>query len=338
MAEIKAAVIGVGSMGTHHARVYSEIPDVELVGIADIDAAAVERISRRHGCPAYTDFRALLDEQKPEIVSVAVPTAMHLPVALEVTQRGIHLLVEKPIAPDVGEGLQIIQAAERTGVHLMVGHIERFNPAILALKERLEAGELGQIFQIEARREGPFPTRVNDVGVTIDLAVHDLDIIRYVTGAEIERVYAETERHVHQTHEDMLNALIRLRDGTVGTLVINWLTPTKIRELYITGERGMFRVNYITQDMFFYENGTVNDESWQTLQILRGVSEGRMISHVIKKREPLRVELEAFLAAIQGKASVAVSGQDSLKVLMLARALVHSGTENRPILVDDLIL
>ena len=329
---MKTAVIGVGAMGRNHARVYSELPDVQLVGVADADAEAAAAVATRHTTRAYTDYRHMLDELQPDAVTVAVPTADHLDVALQVIERGIHLLVEKPIAASVQEGRQIIAASEEAGVRLMVGHIERFNPAVVALKAHLASGELGRVFQIDARRQGPFPARVKDVGVVIDLAVHDLDVMRYVTGAEVVRVYAETERRIHSTREDLLTGLVRL-DDIIGTLTINWLTPTKIRELHVIGERGMFRVDYLTQDLYFYENATAQGAEWDTLRVLRGVSEGRMIRHVVAKKEPLRAELEAFLSAVRGEAPVAVTGEDGLKALELAQAVVKSGLEHRVIAV-----
>ena len=328
---MRVAVIGVGSMGRNHARVYTELPEATLVGVVDANEAAAAQIARRYGTESYTDYIRLLDEQKPEAVTIAVPTVDHLEVALAVIERGIHLLIEKPIAFTGDEARQIIQAADAAGVKLMIGHIERFNPAVTALKNRLAAGELGRVFQMDAHRQGPFPARVQDVGVVIDLAVHDLDVMRYVSGAEVVRVYAETERRIHSFHEDLLTGLIRMDDGAIGTLIINWLTPTKIRELLVTGETGLFRVDYLTQDLYFYENATANGEDWDTIRMLRGVSEGRMIRHVVAKKEPLRAEQEAFLAAVRGEAPVAVTGQDGLKALELAQAVVTSGLENRPI-------
>jgi predicted dehydrogenase len=141
------------------------------------------------------------------------------------------------------------------------------------------------VFQIDAHRQGPFPSRIADVGVVVDLAVHDLDVMRYISGAELVRVYAETERRIHSLHEDLLTGMVRLSDGTIGTLTINWLTPTKIRELYVTGEQGMFRVDYLTQDLYFYENATAHGYDWDTLRVaarrerrpddpLRGAQEG----------------------------------------------------------------
>jgi len=329
---LKTAVIGVGAMGRNHARVYSELPDVQLVGVADADAEAAAAVARRHAARAYTDYRHMLYELQPDAVTVAVPTVDHLDVALQVVERGIHLLVEKPIAASVKEGQQIIAASQDAGVRLTVGHIERFNPAVVALKAHLTAGELGRVFQIDARRQGPFPARIKDVGVVIDLAVHDLDVMRYVTGAEVVRVYAETERRIHSTREDLLTGLVRL-DDIVGTLTINWLTPTKIRELHVIGERGMFRVDYLTQDLYFFENATAQGAEWETLRVLRGVSEGRMIRHVVAKKEPLRAELEAFLSAVRGETPLAVTGEDGLKALELAQAVVKSGLEHRVIAV-----
>jgi predicted dehydrogenase len=333
--KLKAAVIGVGSMGRNHARVYRDLPGVSLVAVVDVNERTSTEITNRYGGQTYTDYEQMLDEVRPDLVTVAVPTADHLPVALQVVQRGIHLLIEKPIAATVAEGEQIIAAADSAGVKLMVGHIERFNPAVTSLKQHLADGELGRVFQIDARRQGPFPARIKDVGVVIDLAVHDLDVMRYVTGAEVVRVYAETERRIHSTHEDLLTGLIRLDDGTVGTLTVNWLTPTKIRELCVVGERGMFRVDYLTQDLYFYENATVPIEADWPFRDLRGVSEGRMIRHVVDKREPLRAELEAFVNAVRDQAPVPVTGQDGLQVLALAQAVVVSGVEHRTVEIDE---
>ncbi len=328
---MRVAVIGAGAMGRNHARVLAEMPGVRLVGVADIALEAAEAIASRHGGQAYREYLSLLDQEKPDAVVIAVPTLLHHSIALDVLARQLPVLIEKPIAPTVAEGRRIIQAAEAAGVLLMVGHIERFNPAVMALKQRLESGELGRLFQIDARRQGPFPARVRDVGVVIDLAVHDLDIMRFVTGTEIVRVYAETERRVHTSYEDLLTGLARLSDGAVGTLTINWLTPAKIRELYVTGERGMFRVDYLTQDLYFFENAGAQSGQWETLQVLRGVSEGRMIRHVVAKKEPLRAELEAFLAAVRGAAPAPVSGQDGLRALELAQAIVCSGETHQPV-------
>jgi UDP-N-acetylglucosamine 3-dehydrogenase len=329
---LKVAVIGVGAMGSNHARLFWELPGVDFVGVADENKERAESIAKRYLTNAYSNYKQLFDEQKPDAITIAVPTAYHLDVALEAIHRGIHIFVEKPISLTLAQGQQIIKSAKDHKVCLMVGHIERFNPAIQMLKGLLDQGALGKVFQMEARRQGPFPARIDDVGVVIDLAVHDVDIMCYLTGNKIRRVYAETEKRIHSKHEDLLVGLMRFQDGEVGTLLINWLTPTKVRELWVIGEKGMFKVDYLTQDLFFYENLGAKGAEWETLQILRGVSEGQMVRYSVQKKEPLRSELEAYLAAVRGEIPVAVSGEDGLRALRIALAIIESGKKNQPII------
>jgi len=329
--QLKAAVIGVGAMGQHHTRIYDQMPSTQLVGVADADAETGERVARLYHTVAYTDYRRLLDEAYPEVVTVAVPTRFHHQVVLDTLEAGCHVLVEKPIAATEEQARELIARAEALGRKLMVGHIVRFDPAVQELKKRLEAGELGRIFQVRCRRLGPFPARIQDVGVVIDLATHDLDLIRYLTGQEVVRVYAETEQEVHSACEDLLIGTVRLADGTIGVLDINWLTPTKVRELTVTGERGMFLVDHLTQDLYFYENAEANNERWSTISLLRGVSEGRMIRYPVRKYEPLQAELEAFVQAVMDDQPVPVDGRDGLVALRLAQMLVQSGREGRSI-------
>jgi len=329
---IRAAVIGVGAMGKQHARIYNELDRVELVAVADVDEDTARNTARRYKIGWYTDYRAMLDREKLDVVSTAVPTCLHRQVALDVIDRGIHLLVEKPIAGTAEEAQEIIDRAAARGIKLTIGHVERFNPAILELKRRLDNGELGRVFQMHARRLGPFPERVRDVGVVIDLATHDLDVMRYLTGSEVVRLYAETEQEIHTDHEDLLSGLVRFADGTIGVLNINWLTPTKIRELSVTGERGMFLADYLTQDLYYYEN-SYKDGGWEMLGILRGVGEGNMIRLRIEKKEPLKAELESFVEAIIDDREPLVTGSDGLKALALAQWMVRSGQTNKAILI-----
>ncbi|HHS98092.1 MAG TPA: Gfo/Idh/MocA family oxidoreductase [Chloroflexi bacterium] len=331
---LRAAVIGVGAMGRNHARVYNEIPDVDLVAAADLDSARVQETARLYGARPYTDYRRMLEEVRPEIVSVAVPTQHHFSVAVEVMEAGCHVLVEKPITATLEEGQRLIERAAELGRVLAIGHIERYNPAVIELKRRLDAGELGQIFQIHARRLGPFPARVRDVGVVVDLAPHDLDIMRYLTGSRVRRLYAETEQEIHTDHEDLFAGLLRFENGVVGVLTINWLTPTKVREITVTGQRGMFLANLLTQDLYFYENEEAGGLDWNHLRLLRGVSEGRMVRLRLHRREPLRVELETFVKAVRQEPAGIVTGEDGLSALRLAHALVRSGREGRVIELD----
>ena len=326
---LRTAVIGVGSMGKNHARVNWELPNVELVGVADFNHETAEAVAKKYDTKPYFNHLDLLDEAQPDAVTLAVPTIYHHDIALDIIERWIPLLIEKPIAFEIEEGQEIIDAAQKKGVKLMVGHIERFNPAITTLKEFISQGELGRIFQMDAHRQGPFPARIADVGVVVDLAVHDLDVMRFVSQKEVIRVYAETEKHIHSDYEDLLTGLLRFEDGIVGTLAINWLTPTKIREFIVTGERGLFRCDYLTQDLFFFENPVSSGSEWENLRVLRGVREGKMIRHVIAKKEPLRAEQEAFLEAVREDKPVPVSGEDGLRALELAKTIVQAGSEHR---------
>ncbi len=327
----KVAVIGTGSMGKNHARVYWEMPDVEFVGISDADAEKAAALGKKYGVPVFSNYREMLDKQKPDAVTIAVPTVLHHEVALEAINRGIHVLLEKPISMEIEQGEDIIQKAAEKGVTLQIGHIERFNPAIITLQQELDKKVLGKLYYLESHRVGPYPARINDVGVIIDLAVHELDIMRHIGQSEITRVYAETERRIHTAHEDLISATLRMGNGIIGTISINWLTPTKIRELLVIGELGMFKVDYLTQDLYFYENSSAKGSEWETFQILRGVSEGKIIKYSFNKKEPLRTEQEAFLAAVNGTQPVPVSGQDGLKALILARKMIESGQTHQSV-------
>jgi predicted dehydrogenase len=328
---LKAAVIGLGMMGRNHARIFGLMDSSRLVAMADSSPPALESMARMYNARAYTDYLEMLDRERPDIVSVAVPTRLHREVAVAALERGVHVFLEKPISGDVVEGQKIIDAAEKAGAKLAVGHIERFNPAVLELKKQLEAGQLGRIFQIHARRVGPFPPRVQDVGVVIDLATHELNLLEYLTGSRVETIYAETEREIHITHEDLLTGILKFADGTVGILDINWLTPTKIRELSLIGEKGMYLVNYLTQDLYFYENDYANGH-WEGLSIM-GVSEGRLIRHNIKRKEPLLAELESFVNAVANDQPPQIDGKEALRAVMLAQKLLESGQLHRVLTV-----
>jgi predicted dehydrogenase len=308
-------------MGTNHARVYGEIAGAELVAICD---TATREIA---GVPVYRDVPRMLHEVQPDAVSVCVPTREHFDVGMACIKHGVCTLIEKPLAATIEEGLRLGEAADTEGVALSVGHIERFNPAVIELKRRLEAGELGRIYQVHARRVGPFPQRVRDVGVVLDLAPHDIDVMRFLLGSEVIRVQAETERRLATEHEDMLSGVLRFANGVVGVLDVNWLTPTKIRELSVLGERGMFVVDYLARELVFFENpgatAQLDDPAWATHHA-KGVVEGTRIDIPIDKSEPLKNELEAFVSVCRGEGAVAVTADDGIAAMRAAAALVAS--------------
>lgn len=331
---MRAVVIGVGSMGSNHARVYAELEETHLAAVADVRRPLAEQVASQFGARAYDDYTSMLEEERPDVASIVVPTREHLTVARAAIQCGVNVLVEKPIAATPDEALELIRFAEDRGATLSVGHIERFNPAIQELKRRLDEGQLGRVFEIHARRLGPFPARIRDVGVVIDLATHDLDIMRYLVPLLVERVYAETERRIHTQHEDLLLGLLKFIDGTLGVLEINWLTPTKIRELIVTGERGMFVANYLSQELYFYENN-YSDGNWSAMNVLRGVSEGNMIKFRIDRREPLKEEIRAFVTAVAEGTSPIVTGWDGLHALTLAQHVIESSQRSQAIVMTE---
>lgn len=327
---LRAAVIGLGAMGRHHVRVLDELPGVELVAVADMSEAAVSRITERALFAGYTDIVQMLDAEKPDLVSIVVPTSAHLSVALMAIERGIHCLVEKPIAGTIADAKAMIRAAEDAGVHLMVGHIERFNPAIIELKRRVE--QVGTIFQVSARRVGPFPPRIGDVGVVIDLATHDIDAMRYVLDDEIQQVYAQTAQRLHTAHEDMVVGTMRFTSGTIGALDVNWLTPTKVRELTVIGSHGTFTANYLTQELVFYENAGVEDR-WSTDAALQSMLEGHSTRYSFPRVEPLRSELEAFVESVRTDRPVPAPPEGAAQALEVALDLLESARTGQPVRV-----
>ncbi len=322
---VNVGVIGAGSMGMNHLRVLCDFEhsDVRLVGIAEPHEPARARAVSRYHVPGFADFRRMIEETHPDLVAIVVPTQLHHDVASFALRAGVHVLLEKPIATTEEEARALIGLAAAHGKVLAIGHVERFNPAVTALKRRLNAGELGKVFALHARRLGPFPPRIRDVGVTLDLATHDLDAMRYLTGSEIERVYAETQQRIHQQYEDLLFGLVRFACGASGLLDVNWLTPTKVRELSVTGERGMYLVNYLTQDLYFYEND-YTATNWDALRSITGVSEGTMTRLKVLKAEPLRLEYEDVIVALHSGTRPTVTGEDGLAALRLAHQLIET--------------
>ena len=314
---LRAAVIGLGMMGRAHVRVWDEMVDgVELVAVADTDPGAVREAIMGREARGYPDQASMLAAEDLDLVSVVVPTSQHLPTALAALDAGSHVLVEKPIAATRGEAEEMIAAARSAGRMLTVGHIERFNPAIRELRRRLAAGELGRIFEIRATRLGPFPARIRDVGVVVDLAPHDLDVMRYLLGSDPIRLYAETEQRIHTDHEDLFVGLLKFANGAVGVLDINWLTPTKQRTLTVTGERGMYTADYLAQQLVFYPN-PASDGS---------VEEGSRIEREIERREPLAIELDEFARAARDGGVPPVDPHEAMVALLLARAMVESAS------------
>ncbi len=326
---VRVGVVGLGNMGRNHVRVLSELPQVDLVAVADVSDAAREVIRRSRRVNTYADYAEMFSKESLEAVVIAVPTSRHEEVSLSAIERGFHFLVEKPLASTPEAARRVVQAASEKDIVGTVGHIERYNPALAALRRGVTAGEIGQVFQLHAVRTGPLPDRIRDVGVIVDLATHELDVIRYLVGKPIERLFAETAMRMHSDHEDLSVTLMRFSDGTIGLLDVNWLTPIKVRELTVIGEGGMYRLDYVAQDLYFYENSHIG--YWAEYGGRSGVSEGNMVKYRIDRAEPLRVELEAFVRAVRGEQGGVVPLADGLAAVNLAEAVGESARIHRAV-------
>ncbi|WP_042370229.1 Gfo/Idh/MocA family protein [Streptacidiphilus neutrinimicus] len=306
-------------MGRHHYRVLSGLAGVELVGVVDpaADPAGVVR-----GVPVVPDVHQLI-ALGVDYAVVACPTALHEEVALAFAEADVHVLIEKPLADTVEGARRVVEAFESRGLVGAVGHIERFNPALQNLRGRLEAGELGEVYQVVTHRQGPFPHRIADVGVVKDLATHDIDLTGWVTGQEYESVAAHTVSRSGRRHEDMVAVVGRLADGTMVNHLVNWLSPLKERRTVVTGDKGCFVADTLTADLTFYANGAIDTE-WEALRAFRGVAEGDMIRFAIPKREPLLVEHESFRDAVSGKDADIVTLRQGLRTVEVSAAVLAS--------------
>lgn len=306
MKKLSIAVIGVGRMGTNHARVLSELEGVRLQAICDADREAAERVGRRYLVSSiYNSVEDLLLKERLDAAVVATPTSEHLPVAELAVERGVHLLLEKPLASSIEECEQIISMAREHRVHVFTGHIERFNPVILQLKEFLDQEYLGELYYIETVRSGPFPKRLYGTknGVVIDLAVHDLDLVHFLFG-RIAHIYAHHIQTDTYQQDIYARTMFKTERGILGSSEFSWISPRKERSMSVYGDKGMLTGNLVDQEVWYYENGDVSidySENYYQNVIWGRVSEGKVIKFPIKKEEPLRNELNAFCSLIRGE-------------------------------------
>jgi predicted dehydrogenase len=303
--------------------VFREIAGVKLAAVADRSEQTAAKVGDTYAAPHYTSFETMLDEIKPDLVTLAVPTSLHFEIGKQLIERGVDVLIEKPITTTIAQGEELIELARSKGTVLAVGHIERFNPAVMELRRRLTEGMAGRIYQVHASRLSPYPTRIRDAGVVLDLASHDIDLMRYLVGGSITRLFGEVSQSINSDREDMFNGMMRFSDGTLGVFDVNWITPTKVRRLTITGARGMFRCDLLTQELYFYENEQA-PSGWDQLSILRGVTEGNVIGLRIQRHEPLMEELKDFVDAVTKRRPPTVTGWDGVETLRIALDFMNS--------------
>lgn len=329
MGDLRVGLIGLGVMGRHHARLVRETPGIELVAVADPGG---DRFDVAGGLPVLDNVEQLIAVGLDAAV-VAVPTSLHEDVAVPLAEAGVPTLIEKPVADTVESAERVVAAFDKAGRIGAVGYVERCNPALVEMRRRMGAGELGEIYQIATSRQGPFPARISDVGVVKDLATHDIDLTSWLAGSPYVTVSAQIAHVSGRPHEDMVVASGRLANGIIVNHVINWLSPRKERQTVVTGERGAFVADTGSGDLTFYANGTVINE-WEQLASFRGVSEGDMLRYAFAKREPLRMEHEHFRdAVVTGDTSSIVTLAEGLETLRVVEAVLRSATAGAAVLL-----
>lgn len=322
VADLRAGVIGLGVMGRNHARVLSDLAGVQLVGI--VDPLGIEGAHRGQLLRSTEELLT----QGVDYCFVAVPTVLHEQVGLLLASAGVHALVEKPLAVDAASAKALTEAFEAASLIGAVGHIERYNPALQQARQRIEAGDLGQIYQVVTRRQGPFPARIADVGVVKDLATHDIDLTAWITQQPYVSVVARTAYRTGREHEDLVSVVGELANGVVTSHTVNWLSPFKERRTVINGERGAFVADTLTADLTFYANGSIATQ-WDDMAMFRGVSEGDVVRFAIPKPEPLRIEHEAFRDAVLGLDSNIVTMREGLATVDVAEAILESASSGQ---------
>ena len=303
---IRVGVIGAGVMGYHHARVYARQKNVELIGICDVHAGRAAGLARRHGVAAFTNLKDLL-ALKPRAVSIATPTLTHREVAMACAAQGTDILLEKPIAASLDDAQAILGACSRNGVKLMVGFVERFNPVIESIRKAIEGDS---VISIDITRVGPLPPRVSDVGVIIDLATHDIDLILHLTGKDVKRVHALCAKTFREL-EDSAMLSFEMENGVMAHVTVNWVTPFKTRKIQIATPEKFLEGDLLNGTLYSYSTYE-SDNSYVMSRI--PVSGG----------EPLEAEIRAFLDYVRNGGESPVWGDDACRVLEVACACLES--------------
>lgn len=305
MEKLNVAVIGVGSWGKNHARVFSELEKTNLSGVFDLDIRRVEELAKTYNTQAYTDLDKLLSNEEIDAITIASPTSTHAEIAKRAIEYGKHVLIEKPMTSTVEEAEEIVDKQKGSNIIVSVGFIERFNPIVFRSRKLIETDELGELVLISARRLGPYwPDRLKDVDVIRDVSIHDIDAFRYIIGKEPNSVYARGGKLRH-TYLDYAEILLDFGNGVTGFIESNYLTPHKLRKLMLTCEKGVVEADYISQEY------SVEDKEW-------------LRSKKMEWQEPLKAEMEAFVDSCLKIAPPIVTSIDGLKALKIAIASIKS--------------
>lgn len=297
-------------------RIFSEMNGVELVAFSDINERSIKQLSSEYDVNGYVNYKTLLENEDIDALSVAVPTSLHMRVVMDIFSYKKHVLVEKPIAATIEEAKLLIKRAKQEKLVFMVGHIERFNPAILKMKELLKNHYFGDIVSLSAKRVGPYMPRMRDSGVIIDLAIHDIDVMRFLTEKRVKEVYAKLGKKISK-YEDFAAILLEFEGNMLGSIEVNRLTPTKIRTLSLTCTDGFANVDYITQEISVY--GKILDTDYKDYQeLILKFGNPEIGKPKLEKKEPLKLELKHFIDCVRENKKPIVDGMEGLRNLEVA--------------------
>jgi len=319
---LKIGVIGTGSMGKNHVRVCSELEDVELVGVSDVDKATAKKIAEKFDAKAFFDYKDLLPEIDAGII--ATPTSTHHKIAVDLLNKGKHVLVEKPICDSVEKAEELIKKAQKEDLILAVGHIERYNPVVKFVKDALDKKRFGELITLSSKRVSNFPGRIRDVGVIFDFGIHDIDIMRFL-GGEVKSVYARAGKfNQNIDYEDYATIILNFEDGMSGIVEVNWLTPMKIRKLFLTCSKNFVEVDYINQSVIISSSAFRGIDEMDLFHI---PIEYNIDQVALEKKEPLKNEIKDFVDAIVNNRKPLATGEDGVMALKIAEAAIKSYKE-----------
>jgi UDP-N-acetylglucosamine 3-dehydrogenase len=317
MRKVGVAVVGAGFWGRNHARNLKELNETRLLAVCDKDEAKAKAVADLFGIDAYTDSSKMLKRQDIEAITVCTWSTTLAAEAMRALKAGKHVLVEKPMANNVQEARRIIELAKTKHRYLMVGFLMRFIPGVLRIKQAVEKGEIGSVVYATARRVSQWPERIGDVGVVKDLAIHDIDVTRYLFNDEPVEVYAKAGSFRHKKFEDHAQVLVTFKGGKTAFIEANWLTPYKIRKLTVTGSEAIMTLDYITQEI--------------TME-----TAGQTLAPRYEVKEPLKLELQHFANSIMEDKEPVTTGMDGLKALQIAEAALKSARTGRAIRLKPL--
>jgi UDP-N-acetylglucosamine 3-dehydrogenase len=329
---LRVGLVGLGSMGNNHRRVISTLKQAYLVGVHD-PFYNVDDKTDVEFCKSLQELMAL----ELDYCVVATPTNTHLEIATELIKNQIPILIEKPLSLDYESSKQILSLAKMYGVKGGVGHIERFNPAIVEAKRRIKNGEIGKLHQITTVRQGPRPIRITDTGVIKDLATHDIDLVSFLTGETYRNVSARTLRMNGSEHEDMMLATCELTNNVIVSHKVNWLNPFKERKISILAEGGSFEIDLLKAELTHFRVTSAIVEHKDLQQVL-GASQGEVITYAYPKVEPLVTEHESFCHYILGGVSTIATLSDGARTVRIADILESRSNKGMSFEVPDLDL